>query len=711
MPIPLPDLDDRRWSDLVDQGRALIPLHAPEWTDHNASDPGITLMEMFASVAEMDIYRLNRLTRAQRLRMLALLDARPAPPRPAVWAAALTDLAAPGTPPATLPAGSEFSGTLLDGRTVLLAGQGAIDIAAAGLHAVMRDDGGVYRDLSAAWQRGEGIALFGDAPMPGTACCLGFDAALPAGRWTQLYIAVEGGQAAPGELARVRARDGAGEPLRHHGVRLAWEMLDETGWSPLEAADGTRAFSLAGCVRLRPARPTRAVALGRSAQPRHWIRCRLAGGSFDAPPRVTAVLVNGIELVQAVPATTSWPIARGTVAAGTPVPGQAAALHMTVREGTITALSVDSSAGPAGIPGVTVLAYTAASATAAGSLAIEGILAGIGNAEPCQRFTLDGRPVVEAGVRLLGVDASGLREWVRVDDFTASTRKDAHFQLDATAATVQFGDGERGRVLPAGCALFAMHATFDTAPALARLDGLADTPRNRARMPAPTIGRIAAGPPVAVEAAAEAETMDHAIGRAVAAREAPLRAVTLADHEAIARATPGVRVARAIALPNLHPQLECVAAPGLVTVIVLPWLPRARPQPEPGFITRVAAWLDERRTIGTRIVVTGPRYLRVAVHARLKACPGADRLRVAALAAQAIDAFLDPLTGGPDGTGWPPGRAVYRAEIMQVIDDAAGVDHVLALDLSAEGCAPTCGNLCLRPTWLVACGQHHIEVT
>ena len=48
MSIALPNLDDRRWSDLVEQGRALIPLYAPEWTDHNASDPGITLMELLA---------------------------------------------------------------------------------------------------------------------------------------------------------------------------------------------------------------------------------------------------------------------------------------------------------------------------------------------------------------------------------------------------------------------------------------------------------------------------------------------------------------------------------------------------------------------------------------------------------------------------------------------------------------------------------------
>jgi len=46
--LPLPNLDDRRWADLVDEGRTLIPVSAPAWTDHNIHDPGVTLMEMLA---------------------------------------------------------------------------------------------------------------------------------------------------------------------------------------------------------------------------------------------------------------------------------------------------------------------------------------------------------------------------------------------------------------------------------------------------------------------------------------------------------------------------------------------------------------------------------------------------------------------------------------------------------------------------------------
>jgi hypothetical protein len=74
MPLTLPNLDDRRYADLVKEARALIPTHAPEWTNHNPSDPGITLIELFAWLTEMQIYRLNRVTDDNIRTFLRLLN-------------------------------------------------------------------------------------------------------------------------------------------------------------------------------------------------------------------------------------------------------------------------------------------------------------------------------------------------------------------------------------------------------------------------------------------------------------------------------------------------------------------------------------------------------------------------------------------------------------------------------------------------------------
>lgn len=74
MPIPLPNLDDRTFADLVEEARTMIPGLAPGWTDHNPSDPGITLVELFAHLAEMMVYRTNQVPDANLRVFLKLLD-------------------------------------------------------------------------------------------------------------------------------------------------------------------------------------------------------------------------------------------------------------------------------------------------------------------------------------------------------------------------------------------------------------------------------------------------------------------------------------------------------------------------------------------------------------------------------------------------------------------------------------------------------------
>src|SRR5262245_6845013 len=74
MPLNIPNLDDRTYADLVQEALAMLPSYAPEWTNHNPSDPGITLIELLAYFTEMLIYRLNRVTRENKLKFLWLLQ-------------------------------------------------------------------------------------------------------------------------------------------------------------------------------------------------------------------------------------------------------------------------------------------------------------------------------------------------------------------------------------------------------------------------------------------------------------------------------------------------------------------------------------------------------------------------------------------------------------------------------------------------------------
>ena len=73
MPIALPNLDNWSYDQLVEQARSLIPAYDRDWTNHNPSDPGIALVELFAWLSEMLIYRINRVPREHIVAFLKLL--------------------------------------------------------------------------------------------------------------------------------------------------------------------------------------------------------------------------------------------------------------------------------------------------------------------------------------------------------------------------------------------------------------------------------------------------------------------------------------------------------------------------------------------------------------------------------------------------------------------------------------------------------------
>jgi hypothetical protein len=701
MAIPLPNLDDRRWLDLVEEGRALLPLYAPEWTDHNASDPGITLMELLAWVAEMDIYRLNRVPDRHRLLLLALAGVRPHPPRPARVALRL-QRRTPG-PLVHLPAGIEASGLDPAGARTPWRTLAPLTVLPAGVEALQVRGEHTFQDLTPALRRGEPVPAFG----AGGELYVGLSAALPAGQTASFYLNVAGDKAGAEERRRTLAEDGPG-PLVHHGARTVWEhLVDEGGsprWLPLDADDDTRALSLRGLLRVRPSRPTVAVALGAVPRPLHYLRCRLVSGAFDTPPRLLGVELNVVEAEQSVPVRPPLVVAKGVAASGTvPAPGTRAHLHLRLRpDGAVSELGFAPVSGDD--PAFTVLAYQPPSALAAGSLTLDAASLGPASGEPHAAVPLPAAPVDEDGFELLSYEGTRWRRWARRFDLVASSRRDRHFVLDAQGGWVHFGDGEHGRVPPAGAPLLAVlrgtragQGGLDAGAVTALADGALEA-------------ALAVTNPWPSEGGHDAETLAHATGRAVEQREAPLRAVTLADFEALTVDTPGTHVARVTARANLYPGLDCVAAPGVVTVVVVPDLPGPRPTPSAGLLRRVAARLERRRLLGTRVIVTAPRFRPVSVHARVKALPGADPARLRERVAEALRAFFDPRQGGPDGGGWPFGRDVYRSEVMQVIDETPGVDHVSSLELHS-GQTATCGNLCLPPTWLPASEAHQIEVS
>ena len=73
MALQAPDLDDRRFQHLVDDAKRMVMARCPAWTDHNVSDPGVTLIETFAYMTDLLLYRLNRVPDRLYIKFLELI--------------------------------------------------------------------------------------------------------------------------------------------------------------------------------------------------------------------------------------------------------------------------------------------------------------------------------------------------------------------------------------------------------------------------------------------------------------------------------------------------------------------------------------------------------------------------------------------------------------------------------------------------------------
>ena len=83
MSLPTTNLDDRKFQDIVDQAKRLIPQYCPEWTDHNVSDPGVALIELFAWMTDMLLYRVNQVPDKMYVKFLEMIGVKLEPPQAA----------------------------------------------------------------------------------------------------------------------------------------------------------------------------------------------------------------------------------------------------------------------------------------------------------------------------------------------------------------------------------------------------------------------------------------------------------------------------------------------------------------------------------------------------------------------------------------------------------------------------------------------------
>ncbi|MFJ5271087.1 putative baseplate assembly protein [Streptomyces sp. NPDC088358] len=278
MALPSPNLDDRRFQQFVDDAKRYIQQRAPEWTDHNVSDPGVTLVETVAHMADQIVYRLNRVPEKNHLAFLDLVGITLFPP-----SAARTDvtfwLSAPQEEPIVLPVGTEAATLRTESEeAVVFATERELTVVPTALrHLVVQHSGLPVTDRTADLAEGKDVLCFAEAPGPGDCMLFGLTTAVP-----HCAVALE-------LDSRV---DGVGVDPRQ--PPLVWEAWTEDGWTACEVdRDGTGGLNRPGDVVLHvPGGHTLSRTGGQEAG---WLRCRVTEPLPGQPFYTTSPTVQAAE--------------------------------------------------------------------------------------------------------------------------------------------------------------------------------------------------------------------------------------------------------------------------------------------------------------------------------------------------------------------------------------------------------------------------------
>src|SRR4051812_47506807 len=179
MSLPVPSLDNRRFQDLVDDAKRFVQERCPEWTDHNVSDPGVTLIEAAAHMVDQVIYRVNRVPDLNYVKFLDLIGVELLPP-----AAARGDvtfwLSAPQPQTVVIRAEAEVATPRTDiDEPILFTTVEQLDIVSCTrLFAAAARVGVTPEDKTLALERG-GFPCFSEPPIAGAALLVGLSAAVP----------------------------------------------------------------------------------------------------------------------------------------------------------------------------------------------------------------------------------------------------------------------------------------------------------------------------------------------------------------------------------------------------------------------------------------------------------------------------------------------------------------------------------------------------
>jgi Baseplate J-like protein len=710
MPLTIPNLDDRKYQDLLSEALARIPVHNPEWTNFNKSDPGVTIVELFAFLTESLLYRANQIPERNRRKFLSLLGL---PLQPAAAARGLVTFTNDRGPlqTFTLNADIEVRAGQIPFRT-----EAGLDVLPVEARAYIKrtlqiDDERLrdyYRSLYLSFQGTnppQQLVLYqttlltsiGGAGIDLTTETV--DGAL----WVALLLRQID---KPPEACMQQAR----EAIANKTVNIGLVPVIAVADAARRLAPGNVQVSDASSISIDipSIPPGGGLPADRTANYR-----TLARAVVPVEPTVVQVNLPGAGEL------TLWNNLE-------PLEDGADQLPPTLEDSTTSARVITWLRLTWPKSGQPKLAWAGINAQFVGQRAhIANEILPDGNGTPDQQVSLARQPVLSGSVSLTITPPTG-PPWEEVDDlssagpevpvddlrlppgFRPNPGNPAQvFALDAEAGTIRFGDGFHG-MRPAAGATIRADYDYSAGSGGNVADG---TIKIAPSLPA----GITVNNPVRTWGGADAETTEEGEKQIVSSLQHRERLVTAEDFETITNRTPGVEIGRVEVLPvysPILPQDEAGNAAGAVTLMVIPKFDSVRPDapvPDAMFIDAICDWLDPRRLVTTELFVRGPTYIPVWVSVGINVVASKSFPTVRDQVAATIRAFLAPLraqAGSTNGDpfaslfadmpkGWPLRRAIVDIELMAVVSRVPGVSSVTKLYL-AENTDPATSTIALQ---------------
>lgn len=677
--LPKPNLDDRTFSDLVEECKLRIPRYCPEWTNYNPSDPGITLIELFAWLTDQMLYRFNQVPYRLYIVFLELLGVRLQPPAPAH--AELTFYLIKEQPQAvTIPQGAEVATLRTETEAaILFTLDRALIISKPQLRHLLTSDTAELRPNAlrdrtpVRWNALEELPLFEQSP-PVSGNCFYLVLDEPEGAIAGNVVAIN-----------VRGRAATTTGIDPENPPLCWEAWNGQTWQPVlrqRDDDRTKGFSFSELgqvasnslsdgadVILHLPQQLENTSFGTDYQG-YWIRCCYQLEESQQPYSSSPEIVG---------------------------------------------LSVKSIGG---------------AVNAAQCVCLQQEALGFSNGKAGQTFELQGKPVLgepserqSRGEQIQVRLSNGTtQDWIEVKDFAESDPEDCHYVIDALTGTVQFGPlvreparlqqqtKERSRFrserLQTGAAMTVELSSDRLEHQYGKVPPLgAEIVMQSYRTGGGEKGNVQAGKLTVLKSAipyvksvinyqdahdgCDAESLEQAILRVPSLLRTREAAVIPEDFERVAR-----QASRAIA------RVHCVRGQDTAGMVRLLLVPRAEIYPvdtqgiapdrfeiSSDLETTILDYLHDRKPLGIQVKLQKPDYVGVQVRVPVMLDPHysnrATQDQVRSLLLAALYRFLNPLVGGAMNLGWQLGLPLYESDVIALCQSQKipGIRYFGAIEL------------------------------